>query len=135
MPRVYHARDAADAHLAVAFLAAHGIAARVEGESLAMAVGSIPAGPASGPTVHVDEADAEPARALIQTRPAAGAPTHCPACGYDLTGLPLPRCPECGTPFERPAPNPAGPWSCPGCGETLEGQFTECWNCGAARPE
>jgi hypothetical protein len=25
-------------------------------------------------------------------------------------------------------------WTCPGCGEPLEGQFTECWNCGAARP-
>ena len=25
-------------------------------------------------------------------------------------------------------------WSCAQCGEALEGQFTECWNCGAARP-
>ena len=25
-------------------------------------------------------------------------------------------------------------WTCAGCGETLEGQFTDCWNCGAARP-
>src|SRR5262245_13058575 len=25
-------------------------------------------------------------------------------------------------------------WSCTQCGEVLEGQFTECWNCGAARP-
>ncbi len=25
-------------------------------------------------------------------------------------------------------------WSCPGCGETLEPQFTECWNCGRERP-
>jgi hypothetical protein len=28
----------------------------------------------------------------------------------------------------------AGPWSCPGCGERLEGQFTDCWRCGAPRP-
>jgi hypothetical protein len=21
-------------------------------------------------------------------------------------------------------------WSCPGCGERIEGQFTACWNCG-----
>jgi hypothetical protein len=22
------------------------------------------------------------------------------------------------------------PWHCTGCGETIEGQFSECWNCG-----
>jgi hypothetical protein len=26
-------------------------------------------------------------------------------------------------------------WSCAQCGETLEGQFTECWKCGAGRPQ
>jgi putative signal transducing protein len=25
------------------------------------------------------------------------------------------------------------PWVCLGCGETLEGQFSECWNCGRDR--
>ena len=25
------------------------------------------------------------------------------------------------------------PWRCAGCGEELEGQFTECWNCGGSR--
>lgn len=24
-------------------------------------------------------------------------------------------------------------WRCTGCGQTLEGQFTECWNCGSSR--
>ena len=24
-------------------------------------------------------------------------------------------------------------WRCTGCGEELEGQFTECWNCGRSR--
>ncbi len=27
------------------------------------------------------------------------------------------------------------PWKCPHCGESHEAQFTECWNCGASRPE
>jgi hypothetical protein len=27
---------------------------------------------------------------------------HCAICGYDLRGLPEPRCPECGTPFTPP---------------------------------
>ncbi len=26
------------------------------------------------------------------------------------------------------------PWKCRGCGEDVEGQFTQCWNCGANRP-
>jgi len=26
-------------------------------------------------------------------------------------------------------------WSCPGCGEQLEGQFTACWHCGRARDD
>ena len=25
-------------------------------------------------------------------------------------------------------------WTCANCGEALEGQFTECWKCGAGRP-
>ena len=30
------------------------------------------------------------------------------------------------------APSPAGePWTCPECGERIEGQFARCWNCGA----
>jgi predicted amidophosphoribosyltransferase len=131
MPRIYIARDAADAHVVVAYLASHGIATRVEGESLAMAAGSVPVGPLTGPAVHVDDdAVVERALALLSARPTGEPePTHCPACGYDLTGLPLPRCPECGTPFPRPVPSDAPPWKCPTCGEEIEGQFTECWNC------
>ena len=24
-------------------------------------------------------------------------------------------------------------WRCPSCGESIEGQFTECWKCGTSR--
>ena len=27
------------------------------------------------------------------------------------------------------------PWRCASCGEQMEGQFTDCWRCGASRPE
>jgi len=26
------------------------------------------------------------------------------------------------------------PWRCPRCGEQIEGQFAQCWNCGCLRP-
>lgn len=26
------------------------------------------------------------------------------------------------------------PWRCPGCGESLEGQFFQCWNCARTQP-
>jgi len=26
-------------------------------------------------------------------------------------------------------------WRCPHCGEEIEGQFTDCWNCGEPKPE
>ena len=26
-------------------------------------------------------------------------------------------------------------WTCPGCGEVLEGQFGACWQCGGKKPE
>lgn len=29
----------------------------------------------------------------------------------------------------------APPWQCPACGESLEGQFSTCWQCGALRPD
>lgn len=28
---------------------------------------------------------------------------------------------------------PVQQWVCKRCGETIEGQFTDCWNCGASR--
>jgi len=31
------------------------------------------------------------------------------------------------------SPLPATPWTCPSCGEQLEGQFLSCWKCGTNR--
>lgn len=33
----------------------------------------------------------------------------------------------------RRAPT-ASAWDCAACGEFIEGQFAQCWNCGAMRP-
>jgi hypothetical protein len=37
--------------------------------------------------------------------------------------------------FKNPPPAQGGPWKCPKCGEVVEPQFTQCWNCGTAKPE
>ena len=31
-------------------------------------------------------------------------------------------------------PSEAGDWICPNCDEEIEGQFTDCWQCGTPRP-
>lgn len=33
----------------------------------------------------------------------------------------------------RAAPRHAPAWTCPACGEWLEGQFSACWRCGTER--
>lgn len=36
---------------------------------------------------------------------------------------------------EKDAATPIGPdWKCGTCGESVEGQFAACWNCGAPSP-
>jgi len=31
--------------------------------------------------------------------------------------------------------SPRDEWRCPQCGEAIEAQFSQCWRCGAVRPE
>ena len=33
------------------------------------------------------------------------------------------------------APPPGPDWTCTSCGELVEGQFSECWNCGKQAPD
>jgi hypothetical protein len=36
---------------------------------------------------------------------------------------------------DEAAAAPVGPdWTCPACGESVEGVFSRCWNCGTALP-
>ena len=47
----------------------------------------------------------------------------------------LARATEIVAQFEKLAGVPGGwGWRCRKCGETVEQQFTECWQCGASRP-
>ena len=105
MKSVYSARDVADAHLVKAYLAEQGIESVVQGEALSNILGEIPFTRETLPSVWVREEEYESAR---------GALAH---FRDDVVAS------QSGT-----------PWKCPTCGERIEPQFTECWNCGASRP-
>ena len=125
MKKVHTAAEPTEAELVRGYLEANGIEAIVLGDALWGARGELPFTPDTLPTVWVlHDADFESACSLIRSRKGSAAVTHCPNCGYDLTGLPEARCPECGQPFSKPAL-----WTCPTCGEQIEEQFTECWKC------
>jgi hypothetical protein len=94
------------AQMVVDLLETQGIAAKVQGEHIFAVRGALPI---SYPTVWVlDEDDYDRARELVLAYEQNAAPGS-----EDLA---------------------AEPWTCPQCGERIEGQFGLCWQCGAERP-
>ncbi len=106
MKMVYSALNTVDAHFVKSFLDEQGIESVVQGEALANVLGSIPASPETLPSIWVREEDLERATDAI--------------AGFKADA--------------RPALPVADPWTCPGCGEQIEPQFTECWKCSTPRP-
>jgi len=107
MKKVYVAKNPADAHLLKALLEGEGIPSDVIGEFLYSCRGEVPIAPDSLPTVWVvDDSDHEKAVEIIRQ--------------YRLA--------------ENGAKDNGAEWKCSGCGETNEGLFTECWQCGRSRP-
>jgi len=104
MRQLHVAKHAPEAHLVRGFLAAHGITAQVRGEFLTSGWGELPVDVCSV-WVH-DDRDYERARELLIEFLA-------------------------GTQARRYS---GEAWTCGNCGERLEGQFTQCWRCGATRP-
>jgi ribosomal protein S27AE len=105
MKQVFVAQHPTEAHLVKGMLEANGIVAEVHGESLFSARGEAPATPDTLPTVWVlDDEQATTARSVLAEYAAPAA-----------SGV-----------SQRAA------WLCPACGEVIEAQFTECWNCGAS---
>ncbi len=107
--KLYTGRDAMDAHFVRAHLEGQGIPATVMGEALTMARGDLPLTPETLPAVWVHEEDAP--RAVAAMREFLRTPRH-----------------------DEPEVE-AKAWTCPHCGELIEGQFDQCWNCGWERPE
>ena len=105
MEQVFVAQHPTEAHLVRGLLEANGIVAVVRGESLFGARGEAPVTPDTLPSVWVDDSDASRARVVLAE--------HGP----------------------REATGQGTAWRCPACSERIEPQFTECWHCGAVRPD
>lgn len=93
-----------EAHLIRGFLVSHGIDAQVRGEYLTSGWGELPVDVCS--VWVMDDLQFEAANELLAAF---------------LKG-------SLARKFSGES------WRCAHCGEKLEGQFTQCWNCGAARP-
>lgn len=104
MKRVHTARHGAEAHLIRGFLESHGIDAVVRGDLLAGGWGELPVD-LCAVWVTDDAAFPEADRLLKDFLKGAPARIH-----------------------------GGGGWTCPQCGETIEGQFTACWQCGREQP-
>ena len=104
MKQIHVAKHAPEAHLVKGFLESNGIDAVVRGEYLTSGWGELPVDLC---TVWItDDAQYERANALLVAF---------------LSG-------DLAREYRGKS------WKCPRCGEALEGQFTECWKCGAPRP-
>ena len=106
MQEVYTARDVVDARLMKELLESRGVRAVARGEPLSILGINIPLGRVF-PSVLVDETDFARARQIVDDF---------------LQSL-----------EQEQGKDDAEPWTCPQCGENLEGQFRECWSCGAGR--
>ncbi|MBN1803805.1 MAG: DUF2007 domain-containing protein [Sedimentisphaerales bacterium] len=106
MRQVHIADDPTEAHLVKGILEQYGISCEIHGEALWGARGELPLTPETLPTVWIiDEDRFDEAKELIEQFKSK-----------TLTAN-------------------AGPsWRCPECGVEVEGQFTDCWKCGASRP-
>jgi hypothetical protein len=105
MKRVHNARHLTEAHLIRGFLESNGIAAEVRGDLLSGGWGELPVDLCA--VWVTDDRQFEAADRLLQ----------------DFLKGRLARL------------HGGAAWQCPQCSETIESQFTACWQCGSERPQ
>ncbi|NJN16789.1 MAG: DUF2007 domain-containing protein [Oscillochloris sp.] len=103
MQRVYSSPTPAEAHLVQDYLAQAGIQAVIQGSELGGLQGLVPTTETYA-SVWVADEDMAEAEALVRE-------------------------------FLDGQPNDVAEtaWQCPNCGEEIEPQFSDCWNCGTSR--
>lgn len=104
MKPLHTARHATEAHLIRGYLESQGIDVLIRGEFLVGAIGELPADLCR--VYVIDDSEFAHANALLQ---------------QFLSG-------------DAARLHAREQWHCAGCHEAIEGQFTDCWNCGTARP-
>ena len=109
LTRIFTGRDSLQAHHVCALIKAAGIDATVLGDALNLARSEVPNTEHNLPTIYVKAEDAEVAAAIIEEWNNNNAHTD-------------PDSPD------------NQPWDCPSCQESIEPQFTECWNCNTENP-
>jgi len=108
MKQVYIAHDPPDAHFVAGILQEYGISCEIRGEELWGARGALPVSPDTQPTIWIrDDNRYEEAQNLVRQ--------------YENKTL--------------TANTGNSPWQCPNCGEEIEAQYTDCWQCGTSRAE
>ena len=108
MRKVFVGQTPFHAHFVRGLLETAGIDAEVRNELLYGARGELPVTEDMLPSVWVDEGADLPAAIELVRRYESG---------------------------EGPRVAPGSSWTCPSCGECLEGQFTSCWQCGESKPQ
>ncbi len=103
MIKLYSGAHALETHHVRNLLEQAGIRAVVMGDALAITRGETPWGPETLPAIWIEEADAEEALRIVRQHEDSGLRR------IDVAPLP--------------------DWACPACGETVDGEFGECWNC------
>ena len=107
MRKIFTAKNPTEAEFVRGILESVGISAEVRGSDLWTARAEIPTNMDAAPSVWIeDDTRMGEAEALLA----------------DFNK-------------ERPTMQNAPAWTCPHCSVLIEGQFTECWKCGAERPE
>ena len=111
MKQIYVASNEMEAHFVQSLLEREGIESDIQGEALEGAWANLPISETTLPSIWVEDEDVAAAQAIVAE--------------YS-------RREHSGAKADPEAPHPT--WKCPKCGEEVEEQFDECWNCGTEKP-